>query len=167
MKKHSYFESQWLKRWPEPEEIKRLFFPAGGTAWFSSGGNDTASFTIEGVERTEHLEQGNGRIDVKLEMVGHPKYGLFLYYKRTQGPHYASKGDLSKLKTFVRTLHDDLRTLAFFIPFDKAWPAVREFILSDGLLPATIAWVDLKDVQGTPFPDPNHRAASDEFIFER
>ena len=167
MRNRVYFGRFDAPFWPALGELKPYFLPTAGQAWFNSGGNDTASLTLEGVDGTDHLDQYNGRIDISLQMVGHPTYGVFLFYEKTGAVRYSSKGDMTKFKTYLRTLHDDLRTLAFFIPFDKAWLAVKEFIETDGQLPKSIEWVNMKGLQGDPFPVPHHVPSPDETILER
>jgi hypothetical protein len=41
-----------------------------------------------------------------------------------------------------------------FIPFRTAWPAVREFIETDGELPTSIEWIASSDLPPETFPDP-------------
>ena len=65
-----------------------------------------------------------------------------------------SKGDLSRLGEWVRTLHGDARPIGLYIPFAEAWQAVKEFIESDGELPKSIAWISAEDLPNNTFPDP-------------
>jgi Immunity protein Imm1 len=153
--------------WPSIDQLKPLFFASGAQAWFRDGRNDTAAFVLEGIEGTGHLEFGNGRRDISLDLLGHPKYGVFLFYDKSGTVRYSSKGDMTQFKTYVRTQHEDLRTLAFFIPFDKAWLAVKEFIETEGKLPSSIEWVNMKGLVGDPFPVPHYVPAADEHIIEK
>jgi hypothetical protein len=43
-----------------------------GQCWAFKSGNDNAGLAAEGVDRTEHLDPNDGRIDVDLDMWGHP-----------------------------------------------------------------------------------------------
>lgn len=167
MQKKSYFASEHRNFWPPLEQLKPYFIPISGPPGFTVGGNDTGGFRLEGVDGTENFEPGKGRIDISLQLTGHPNYGVFLFYRKTRGPMYSSKGDLTKMKTYVRTEHYDLLTQAFFIPFDQAWLAVKEFIETDGQLPKSIEWVNMKDVEGEPFPDPRHKPGPGETIIEQ
>jgi hypothetical protein len=61
--------------------------------------NDSASFTAEGVDGTEHLEADKGRIDADLDMWGNPEHGVLLIYSKWGGglkETYSSKGDLAR-----------------------------------------------------------------------
>lgn len=111
---------------------------------------------IEGLDDTEHLLSGAGRIDIRLEMYGHPQLGVFLYYLKTGGTDrgdFSSKGDLTKLREWVRTLHNDPMPVGLFIPYEKAWLAVKEFIESEGALPKSIEWIANSDLPPGTFPD--------------
>ncbi len=167
MKRTSYFNSQRRDTWPTVPEIASYFEPRGGAAWSRPLGNDTASLTLEGVDGTQGLEQYRGRMDISLRLLAHAKYGVFLFYEKSRGARYSSKGDMTKVKTYVRTAHDDLRTLAFFIPFEKAWLAVKDFIESNGDLPKSIDWVDMKEIKELAFPEPHHVPRPGEAILER
>ena len=41
-----------------------------------------------------------------------------------------------------------------YIPFAKAWPAVKEFMETEGQLPKAIEWVRAEDLPPKTFPDP-------------
>jgi len=58
--------------------------------------------------RADDLKVNHGRIDVDLEMWGHPERGVLLIYSKWGGGFretYSSKGDLMRLREFVRSLH--------------------------------------------------------------
>lgn len=64
-------------------------------------------------------------------MWGHPDLGVLLIYVKSRGAAgetYHSKGDVTKLDLWVETLHGDLMPVGLYIPFRKAWPAVKEFL---------------------------------------
>jgi hypothetical protein len=44
--------------------------------------------------------------------------------------------------------------IGLFIPFDRAWLAVKEFIETDGALPKSIDWIADADIPDEVFPDP-------------
>ena len=67
---------------------------------------------------------------------------------------YTSRGDLNRLGEIVRTLHDDRLPVGLFIPFPKAWLAVKEFMETEGQLPKSIEWVRNTDLPPNTFPDP-------------
>jgi hypothetical protein len=51
-------------------------------------------------------------------------------------------------------LHGDLRPIGLYIPYEKAWLAVKEFIETDGNLPNSIEWVPGRELPPGTFPDP-------------
>jgi immunity protein Imm1 of predicted polymorphic toxin system len=128
-----------------------------GQRWFFETGNDSAGLHAEGVDGTEHLEEGKGRIDIDLEMWGHPKLGVLLIYSKWGGgwkEMFSSKGDLSRLRELVRSTHATPLPVGLFIPYEIAWKAVKEFIETDGKLPKSIAWIANRDLPLNTFPDP-------------
>jgi hypothetical protein len=58
------------------------------------------------------------------------------------------------LREWVRSLHSTPLPVGLFIPFDKAYSAVKEFIETDGALPKSIEWIANKDLPQGTFPDP-------------
>jgi hypothetical protein len=78
MRKSRYFASRASKGWPDPKELEHYFLAPPGHRWFFETRNDSGSFTAEGVDGTEHLEQNKGRIDIDLQMWGHPELGVLL-----------------------------------------------------------------------------------------
>ena len=90
-------------------------------------------------------------------MWGHPDLGVLLIYSKWGGgvkQMYSSKGDLSRLREWVRSLHDTPLPVGLFIPFERAWKAVKEFIETDGQLPKNIEWIANRDLPPNTFPDP-------------
>jgi hypothetical protein len=71
---------------------------------------------------------------------------------------------MSRLKEWVRNLHNDPLPVGLFIPFPlpvglfipfkRAWLAVKEFIETDGELPKSIEWIANKDLPAGTFSDP-------------
>jgi hypothetical protein len=61
---------------------------------------------------------------------------------------------MSRLKEWVRNLHNDPLPVGLFIPFKRAWLAVKEFIETDGELPKSIEWIANKDLPAGTFSDP-------------
>jgi hypothetical protein len=157
MKKHGYFASRDIKGWPKPQDIAHYFLAPPGRHWFFETGNDTAGFTAEGADGTEHLEPNKGRIDIELEMWGHPTLGVLLIWSKWGGGHkqnYTSRGDLKRLREFVRTMHNDPMPVGLFVPYEIAWRAVKEFLETDGDLPKSIEWIANHDLPPNTFPDP-------------
>ena len=155
--KSAYFDSHDIDGWPEPRRLERFFLAPPGERWFCTGGNDTAGFTAEGVHFTQHLKRGKGRIDLRLDLWGNPDLGVLLIYSKAGGDFhetYTSNGDMSRLHELVRSLHDTPLPVGLFIPFDRAWLVVKEFIETNGKLPKSIAWVANETLPHETFPDP-------------
>jgi hypothetical protein len=161
------FGHYWGNQLPPLQALKDAFFSNDANAWFKNGGNDSASITFQDIDNSGHSTLEDGRVDSSLQLVGHSKFGVFLFYDRTRWRRMASKGNMEDLKVFVRTLHDDLRPLAFFVPFDKAWLAVHDFISSGGQPSSAIEWIDMRELSGEIFPDPRHVPKPGERIIER
>ena len=157
MHKRAYFDLYWGPGWPQLDWLAPYFLASPDKRWFFAEGNDSAALYGEGIDGTEHLPQGRGRIDVELEMWGHPQHGVLLIYsKRGSGRRdtFTSKGDLSRLRELVSSLHDTPLPVGLFIPYEQAWKAVKEFIETDGKRPASIEWVANRDLPPNTFPDP-------------
>lgn len=158
MRKRASFDSFWGSGWPDPAWLKQFFLAPKGQEWSYLDGNDNWGLTVEGVEGTERLDPADpARIVIRLSMWGHPKRGVLLMYEKIGGGYdqlYSSKGDLSRLKEHVRTLHDTPLPIGLYIPFAEAWKAVKEFIETDGQLPKCIAWVENSTLPKGTFPPP-------------
>jgi Immunity protein Imm1 len=157
MRKTTYFASRPSEGWPNPSELERYFLTPPGERWFFETGNDGAVFEAQGVEGTERLGPNEGRIDIRLNLWGHPRYGVLLIYEKRGGGYrdvFSSKGDLTRLSELVRSTHDTPLPVGLFIPFEMAWQAVKEFIETDGALPKSIAWIANRDLPANTFPDP-------------
>ena len=157
-RKRASFEWFRQKGWPDPHDLKPFFIAPPGQEWFRTGGNDTAGFLAEGLYGTEQEGRFTGRrVDVRLDLYGMPSVGVLLIYNKYGGGYseaYTSKGDLSRLKEWVRNLHSTLLPVGLFIPFPKGYDAVKEFIETDGQLPKSIEWIANKDLPPGTFPDP-------------
>jgi len=156
MGKTGYFASKLIRDWPKPDEIEDYFLAPPGERWFFETGNDGASFTLEGVDGTEHLPAYKGRIDIELMMWANPNLGVLLNWSKWGGGHkqmYISKGDMTRLRDYVRAEHGTPLSVAFFVSFEKAWAAVKEFLETDGALPKSIEWIANSDLPRDTFPD--------------
>ena len=157
MRKRVYFDVFDGAGWPSPSQLEPYFLAPPGQRWTFDTGNDNWGLNAEGVDETEHLEANKGRIDVGLEMWGHPDLGVLLIYSKWGGGFknlYSSKGDLSRLREWVRSTHETPLPVGLFIPYAMAWRAVKEFIETDGKLPKSIEWIANKDLPKGTFPDP-------------
>jgi len=128
MKKSTYFASRPSEGWPDPKDLERYFLGPPGERWFFETGNDTAGLDAVGVDGTERLGPGEGRISVRLAMWGNRDLGVLLIYSKLGGGHhqtYSSKGDLSRLRQWVRGMHGTLLPVGLFVPFPTAWKVVK------------------------------------------
>lgn len=157
MFKHIYFTGWEGDFWPNPDELRPYFLERSGARWIE-GGNDSWAIYVRGLEGTESLPFGRGRKDIVLRMWGAPDLGVLLVYHK-MGPSefrdaWTSKGDLSRLRKFIESRHGTPLPVGLFIPFDKAWLAVKEFMETEGALPKCIEWVRNADLPENTFPDP-------------
>lgn len=156
-KRHAYFDIFSGEGWPSLDVLKPYFLGSPERRWFSDTGNDSASLSLLGVEDTAHLELGQGRIDIELLLWGNLELGVLLIYAKRGGDYdelYSSKGDMFRINEWVRSTHDDPLPIGLFIPFERAWLAVNEFIETEGELPASIEWIANRDLPPNTFPDP-------------
>lgn len=158
MEKSAYFDSKDIDGWPAPETLRPFFIAAHGQEWFDTGGNDGALLSADGLYGTENEDHLAGkRVDLDLYLYGMPGLGVLLIYHKHGGGYreeYSSVGDLGRLKEWVRNLHQTPLPVGLFIPFPRAYEAVKEFIETDGQLPKCIEWVANKDLPEGTFPDP-------------
>jgi Immunity protein Imm1 len=155
MRKRSHFDEFRGDGWPAPSKLERYFLAPPGELFRSWDG--CWGLRAEGVDATEHLPEGKGRIDIGLTIVGNPARGVLLQYRKYGGglrDDFYSKSDLSRLQEWLVTPDGDLMPIGLFIPFEVAWKAVKEFIERDGALPTSIAWVAGRDLPKDAFPDP-------------
>jgi immunity protein Imm1 of predicted polymorphic toxin system len=157
MKKDAYFDVFDGPGWPASCELERYFLgPTGHWALFQNR-NDCWGLSAEGVDGTEHLPRDQGRIDLRLTILGNANHGVLLHYAKMGGKRmkaYYSQGDLRRLREWIWTRHGSLVSIGLFIPFERAWLAVKEFIETDGALPQSITWVPGDDLPADAFPDP-------------
>lgn len=155
MKKRIYFDKYDQSGWPSSDDLAPYFSAPKGREWFFASGNDSAGFDVYDANDGGRLAAGRGQFDVSLSLYGNPDLGVLLIYHRyggTMSEAYSSKGDMTRIKEWVRTLHDDAMPVGLFIPFAEAWKAVKEFIETEGALPNSIAWVANNDLPANTFP---------------
>ncbi len=173
--KSIYFD-RWIRAdWPRLSELEPFFLAPKGKEWSYRGGNDEWGLDISGLFGTARLPETD-QVTAHLTMIGTPDFGVFLHYRlwdgRTKQPRDCySKGDMSRIREWLRTLQDDLRPIGLFIPYAQAWLAVKEFMERDGELPTSIEWVDAEDLPPNTFrfpgffkPGPEPRVLRDEDI---
>jgi hypothetical protein len=159
MKKYAYFDAHSNDDgWPAPQDIERYFLAPPGQRWFPEGSDDGALLCFEGAEGTGHLARGvGGRVDIRLWLQGHPTLGVLLMWSKWDGKRkndYWSKGDLRRLREYVRTAQGDQMPVGLYVPYQIGWKAVKEFIETNGALPTSIEWVADSDLPSNTFPDP-------------
>jgi hypothetical protein len=88
MRKRTYFASRRREGWPAPDELAPYFL-ARPRRWFFETGNDSGGFSADGLNGTGHLMPGAGRIDIHLDLYGHPELGVLLLHWRKGGPDAA------------------------------------------------------------------------------
>ena len=164
MKKRIRFDRFRLPYWPAPEELAPYFLASKGHEWSYLGGNESWGMEVSGLFGSQHLPVYGAmgltgretQVEANLEICGNPELGVLLCYSRYGGSYndsFFSAGDLSRMNTWVRTLNDDLRPVGLYIPFRDAWPAVKEFMETDGELPKCIPWIAASDLPENTFPD--------------
>ena len=165
MEKRAYFPGMRFNNWPVPSKIAPFFADSKTRTTLWSGGNDNWGLSVHGLNGTEHLppySQVGGRgprcqIEAHMTFWANPEHGILLYYKKFGNGlsiHHFSRGDTSRLKEWVRTTHDDLRPVGLYIPFVKAWTAIKEFMNTNGDLPEAITWIKPEELPIGTFPDP-------------
>ena len=165
MKKDIRFGHIRRESWPDPNLLKPFFIANRGQEWTYLGGNDCWGMSIGGLYGTEarpaygqNGETGpNTQVEANLTMWGSPGLGVLIYYSRYGGglsDHYYTVSDRSKLNQWVTGLHDTPLPVGLFIPFRDAWPAVKEFMETEGELPKSIEWIAARDLPAGTFPDP-------------
>jgi hypothetical protein len=156
MRKRASFNKHWGRGWPEPKTIERYFFGKQSHPWFADTRGDSAMFSLEGLDGTEKLLPHEGRKDIRLSIWSHPEGGLLLMYERTGSDideTYYSAGDLNRLREWVRTLHGDPMPVGLFIPYERAWIAVKAFLETDGTRSMDIEWISAEELPPNTFPD--------------
>ena len=155
MRKRANFDMFVGPSWPTPRELKPYFLGAPGRPSSFESNGDCLGLNAEGADGTEHLEEGKGRVDIRLTMFGNPFHGVLLHYWKFGAggsDAYYSKGDLRRLREWVQTNDGDLMPVGLFLPFETAWKAVKEYIERDGALPGSIAWIAGEDIPAYAFP---------------
>lgn len=158
VKKTIYFDNFPHHGWPAPDELERFFLAPKGQEWSFHGRNDSWGLDIRGLRGTGDRAEID-QVGVHLYMIGNRNLGVYLIYDKWDGRirhkyKYAAKGDLSRLGEFVESLHETPLSVGLFIPFSKAWKAVKEFMETDGELPTSIDWIATSDLPAATFPVP-------------
>jgi hypothetical protein len=59
---------------------------------------------------------------------------------------------MSKVRQWVRSLHNDPLPVGLLKSFEEAWFAVKEFMETEGKLPSSIEWI--RPTTSRPIPSP-------------
>lgn len=164
MEKRCNFPKLRINAWPAPGGLAPLFLEHSRQCDLWSGGNDNWGLSIAGLDGTAHLPPkavlGRGRdtqIEARLSIWANPNHGALVYYQKISGKisiHRFSLGNMTRIKEWVRTTHDDLRPIGLYVPLETAWPAVKQFMETDGRLPTLIDWIKPEELPIGTFPDP-------------
>jgi len=157
MRKRAYFDMYWGEGWPALDWLEDYFLVPSEQRWSRSAGNDGASLELQGADGTGHLQPNRGRIDVDLAIWANLELGVLLIYSKWGGGlklTYSSKGDLRRLREWIRSSHGTPLPVGLFIPFEAAWKAVKEFVETEGELPESIEWIANHDLPPNTFPEP-------------
>jgi hypothetical protein len=156
MRRTANFDAHWGDGWPNPKSIERYFVGEQKNPWLPEANSDSALFSLEGLDNTDQLLPHEGRKDIRLSIWSNPVHGLLLMYEKTgddrDGTFY-SKGDSMRLYEWVRSLHGDPLPVGLFIPYERAWVAVKEFMETDGARSSGIEWISAEDLPPNTFPD--------------
>jgi hypothetical protein len=123
MRRCAYLDLRRGNGWPRPEELEPYSLSPPGQCWAFKSGNDNAGLAAEGVDGTEDLDPNDGRIDVDLDMWGHPDRRVLLMYSKWGGgvkEMCSSKGDLRRLREWVHSKQGTLLPVGLFIPHGTA-----------------------------------------------
>jgi hypothetical protein len=158
VKRTIYFDRFRGAYWPSPGELEPFFLAPKGQEWSYRGGNDSWGMSVSALYGTGDKPEAD-QVSVSLAMIGNPELGVYLDYSKwdgriKQGLSYSPKGDLTRLLEFVESLHTTPLSVGLFIPFPKAWLAVKEFMETDGELPTSIEWIADRDLPPEAFPVP-------------
>lgn len=156
MIKEIYFD-RMREEWPEPSVLEPFFLAPPGREFSYYGGNDSWGLKVQGLYGTENLKPYEDRVDVDLGMWGNPQHGVMLFYHKYGGGYseaYYSKGNLARIVEWIRTRHGDRHPIGLYIPFRRAWPAIKEFMETEGSLPKSIDWIAGRDLPAQAFPGP-------------
>ena len=129
IRKSTYLGSRRRNGWPNPRELERYFLGLSGQRLTVETGSDKVGLAAEGADGTEDLDPDEGRIDVDLDRWHHPELGVLLIYSKWGGglkQMYSSRGDVSRLREWVRSKHGTPLPVGLFIPGSTGWDAVKE-----------------------------------------
>lgn len=158
VKKEAAFDDHWGNGWPDISAVEQGLADPEKLAQLLAKGRDGGCFSIEWVYDKGALSQ-SGLVGAILYMHMNPEHGIKLQYSswdRRTGKRetYHSKGDLARIRQFVRSFHRTPLSIGLFVPFEKGRKAVKEFLQTDGKLPQSVDWISDDDLPSDAFPLP-------------
>jgi len=159
VKKEAAFDDHWGKGWPAISIVEQNLSDPEKLAQLFAQGRDGGCFSIEWTYDKNNSAPQSESVGVTLYMHMNPNHGIKLQYSKWDGrtgekKTYHSKGDLTRLKEFVRSFHRTPLSIGLFVPFEVGRKAVKEFLESDGELPGSIDWLSDDNLPSDVFPLP-------------
>ncbi|HET7805327.1 MAG TPA: Imm1 family immunity protein [Pseudolabrys sp.] len=159
VKKEASFDDHWGNGWPDITIVDQCLTDPEKLAQLFAKGRDGGCFSIEWIYDEDNSVPQFGVVGAILYMHMNPDHGIKLQYSgwdRCIGERktYHSKGDLTKLKQFVRSFHRTPLSIGLFVPFETGRRAVKEFLETDGELPRSVDWILDDDLTPDVFPLP-------------
>lgn len=159
VKKEAAFGDHWGNGWPDVSAVERDLSDPEKLAKLFAKGRDGGCFSIEWIYDKGSSIPQFGVVGAILYMHMHPDHGIKLQYSRwdcriEKKETYHSKGDLARLKQFVRSFHRTPLSIGLFVPFEIGRKAVKEFLQTDGELPQSVDWISDDDLPSEVFPLP-------------
>lgn len=157
VKKEAAFDNHWGNGWPEISVVEQGLSDPEKLAQLFAKGRDGGCFSIEWIYDKKNSAPQSELVGATLYMHMNPDHGIKLQYSKWDGRigekrTYHSKGDLTRLKQFVRSFHRTPLSIGLFVPFEIGRRAVKEFLETDGGLPRSIDWVSEDDLPSEVFP---------------
>ena len=160
VRKEAAFDDHWGNGWPEISIVDQSLSDPNKLSQFFAKGRDGACFSIEWVyDKKSNSAPQSELVGAILYMHINRDHGMKLQYSKWDGrvgekKTYHSKGDLTRLKQFVRSFHRTPLSIGLFVPFEIGRKAVKEFLETDGELPRSVDWISENDLPPEAFPLP-------------
>lgn len=159
VKREAAFDDHWGNGWPDISAVEQGLADPEKLAQLLAKGRDGGCFSIEWIYDKSDSTPQFGTVGAVLYMHMNTDHGIKLQYsgwdRRTGNREtYHSKGDLMRLKQFVRSFHGTPLSIGLFVPFEKGRKAIKEFLQTDGELPRSVDWISDDDLPSEVFPIP-------------
>src|SRR5688572_25361436 len=123
MRRGTNFLDHPSEGWPDPGWLRPYFLtPEGRQQAF--GDQEEWWFDIDGLEGTENLPSGKGRIDLDFILESHPHHGIMLSWRIWGGGRKECKVSLGhplRMDRWLRNGQGDRRPVGLFVPYEAAW----------------------------------------------